>query len=75
MNCVKKIFQHLTFLHSTGVPHSADIPYTFGWPLMKTNKHAAYDSGIFFEIVNYNELDLQYAAYIADLFSNFAKYG
>ena len=61
--------------HVIGVPHSGDIPYMFGWPLMKINTNAAFDAGMFFDLVDYNELDLQYAAYIADMWTNFAKYG
>jgi carboxylesterase type B len=58
-----------------GVFHSADLPYAFQWPLLRKNRHAAFDCGLMFDLVDWTEFDIQYANYMADLWTNFAKFG
>ena len=58
-----------------GVPHSAELPYVFGWANMKLAPQVRLDSRILIDIFDYNEEDFQYADYMMDLWTNFAKYG
>ena len=58
-----------------GVPHSGELPYVFGWSLMQTAPQVRADSRILLDIMQYNEEDIQYANFVMDLWTNFAKYG
>ena len=62
------------FTHVTGVPHSAEIPYVYGWVLLKLAPEVRQDSRILIDIADWNEADFEYADFTMDLFTNFAKY-
>ena len=64
-----------TNLFATGVPHSGELPYVFGWSLMKLAPQVRADSRILLDIMDYNDEDEEYADFIMDLWTNFAKYG
>ena len=68
----------LTSMHPisacAGVPHSGEIPYVWGWPLLQLSEDVRRDIVMLFDIVPWNDLDYEYAEFTMDLFSNFAKY-
>ena len=57
-----------------GVPHSAELPFVFGWANMKLAPQVRADSRILIDILDYREEDFAYADFIMDLWTNFAKY-
>ena len=57
------------------MPHSAEVPYMFGWALMKRAPFVRADAGFLLNIMKYNEEDFAYAEFMMDLWANFAKYG
>ena len=58
----------------TGVPHSGEIPYVFGWPQLQLAPEVRRDSRIPIDVVPWNEVDYEYADFTMDLFTNFAKF-
>ncbi|CAD5111483.1 DgyrCDS792 [Dimorphilus gyrociliatus] len=58
-----------------GVPHVGEIPYVFGYPLLEKNPQVRQDMDMFFDFIEWDELDVKYADYVATLWTNFAKYG
>ena len=61
-------------IHWTGTFHGAEIPYAFGWPLIGLSEEVRQDTRIFVDIIPYNEEDIAYAEFMADLWTNFAKF-
>ena len=59
---------------SAGVPHSGELPYFFGWPLLQVSPEVRQNSKILFDIVPWNEVDYEYAEFTMDLITNFAKF-
>ena len=57
-----------------GVPHSGEIPYFWGWPLLQLAPEVRRDSRILIDIVPWNEVDHEYAEFTMDLITNFAKF-
>ena len=58
----------------TGTFHSAELPYTFGWPLVGLSEEVRQDSRILVDVIPYNEEDIAYAEFMTDLWANFAKF-
>ena len=56
------------------VPHSGEIPYFWGWPLFQLAPEVRNNSKLYFDIVSWNEVDIEYAEFWMDLITNFAKY-
>lgn len=56
-----------------GVPHSGEIPYVWGWPLLRLDPEVRRDSRIFIDVVDWTPDDFAYAEFFMDLFTNFAK--
>ena len=74
----KKIVFLVFFLYFliffAGVPHSGEIPYVWGWPLLDLSPEVRGDVKMLFNIVPCNDLDYEYAEFTMDLFTNFAKF-
>lgn len=51
-----------------------EIPYVWGWTLLKLAPEVRRDSRILIDIIDWNEEDFEYAEFTMDLFTNFAKY-
>ena len=63
------------FDYSPGVPHSGEIPYFWGWPLLQLAPEVRNDSKIYYDIVPWNDVeDVEFAEFTIDLITNFAKY-
>ena len=59
----------------TGVPHNDEVPYVWGWPLLKLNPAIRRESGIILDLIRWDEVDEVYTDYIQTMWANFAKYG
>jgi hypothetical protein len=52
-----------------------EIPYTWGWTLLKFNDEVRNDSGIINDIIDWTEEDVVYTIYWNKLYANFAQTG
>ena len=59
----------------TGVPHDGELPYVWGYPLLKQNKDVRRQSGMLLDIIHWNEEDKDYTNFIQTVWTNFAKTG
>ena len=62
------------YLSIVGVFHMMELPYMMGYPLLQLNPEIKKDSGIF-DIIPWDEEDIEWAEYGITLWTNFAKYG
>ena len=58
-----------------GVPHEGELPYVWGYGYLLINPEVRNDSEIFYDAVGWTPEDITYAAYVQQLWSNFAKFG
>merc|ERR1712150_139167 len=59
-----------------GVPHNGELPYVMGWPHIKLNPELRIETEMYFEvIIDWDETDVEYADFMMDLWTNFAKTG
>ena len=59
---------------TSGVLHSGEIPYFWGWPLLQLAPEVRQNSRILIDVVPWNDVDHQYAEFTMDLITNFAKF-
>ena len=74
-NCHYIEFLVITCNVFPGCFHSAELPYIFGYPLLLDAPEVRNDSKIFVDIFPYNQEDKDYAEFMHDLWTNFAKFG
>ena len=53
----------------------AEIPYTWGWTLLKFNDEVRNDSGFANDIIDWTDEDVLYTVYWNKLYANFAHTG
>ena len=58
-----------------GAPHTAEIPYVWGYTYLRNNDEARQQSGINLDLLTGDDDDIPYADYIQTLWTNFAKFG
>lgn len=57
------------------MPHEGELPYVWGYGYLLINPEVRSDSEIFYDAVGWTPEDITYAAYVQQLWSNFAKFG
>ena len=60
---------------ATGSVHAADIPYTFGYPLLQFNDDVRNNTGMTFAPIDYDDTDVAVSEFMMTLWTNFAKFG
>ena len=59
----------------SGVPHSADVPFVFGNPLLHLNEGVRDNMDFHFARVGYDQFDVDFTEFMQILWTNFAKSG
>jgi len=59
----------------TGITHTYEIPYVFGFPNVINNPDVRTDTGMLRDAIAWNENDVIFSDYVMILWTNFAKYG
>ncbi|CAH1772614.1 unnamed protein product, partial [Owenia fusiformis] len=65
-------------LHWIGNPHSGDLPYVWGWPMLQDNQAVMDQTGqssLLAGVVGWNEQDKNVSDFVMTLWTNFAKHG
>lgn len=58
-----------------GVPHNGDLPYVFGYSLLRKNEFLREEAEMYYDVIDFDEEDDKYTEYILELWANFAKTG
>ena len=57
------------------MPHNGELPYVWGYGMMHLNDHLREESEMWFDIIEWDDKDAEYGEYVADMWTNFAKFG
>ena len=57
-----------------GVPHTGEVAYVWGYPLLQYNPAVRNDSQIFTDSTEWTEEDVSYTVYMQTLWTNFVKF-